>query len=202
MNKWLCKDSKSYLEDLETWKKSCDDKNCILSTVDVVNLYPSLLIDLVTKALVEALELCSVFETPLIKYLVSVSEIALRNNFIVFQEKYFKQKKGIITGDNNSVVLANILLHHTMMKATKLNIALFIRRYIDDILLISESNTVSIEILESLKITFKKYDLDLTSTIMSAESGMDALPILDIEYIFTGANEIIFLNFVYFLFLL
>ena len=89
-----------------------------------------------------------------------------------------------------------------MMKATKLNIALFIRRYIDDILLISESNTVSIEILESLKITFKKYDLDLTSTIMSAESGMDALPILDIEYIFTGANEIIFLNFVYFLFLL
>ena len=48
--------SKSYLEDLETWKNSFSDKNCILSTVDVVNLYPSLSIDLVTKALVEALK--------------------------------------------------------------------------------------------------------------------------------------------------
>ena len=106
-----CKDSKSYLEDLETWKKSFDDKNCILSTVDVVNLYPSLSIDLVNKALVEALELCFDFETPMTKYLVSLSEIALRNIFIVFQEIYFKQKIGIITSDNNSVVIANILLH-------------------------------------------------------------------------------------------
>ena len=89
-----------------------------MSTVDVVNLYPSLSIDLVTKALVEALEQCSDIETPMVKYLVSLSEIALRNNFVVFQEKYFKQKKGIITGDNNSVVIANISLHYTMMKTT------------------------------------------------------------------------------------
>ena len=87
-----CKDSKSYLENLDSWKKSFDDKNYILSTVDVINLYPSLSIDLVTKALVEALELCSDFETPMVKYLVSLSEMALRNNFVVFQENYFKEK--------------------------------------------------------------------------------------------------------------
>ena len=138
-----CKDSKSYLEDLETWKKSYDDKNCILSTVDVVNLYPSLSIDLVNKALVEALELCSDFKTLMIKNIVNLSEIALCNNFIVLQETYFKQKKGIITGDNNSVVIANISLHYIMTKATKLSESLFIRRYIDDILLISESISVS-----------------------------------------------------------
>ena len=62
-----CKDSKSYLEDLETWKKSFDDKIYILSTVNVVNLYPSLSKGLVTKALVKALELCSEFKTPMIK---------------------------------------------------------------------------------------------------------------------------------------
>ena len=63
-----CKDSKSYLEDWETWKKSFDDNNCILDTFDVVNLYPSLSIVLVSKALVEALELSSEFETSMIKY--------------------------------------------------------------------------------------------------------------------------------------
>ena len=78
----------------------------------------------------------------MVKYLVSLSEIALRNNFIVFQEQYFKQKKGIITGDNNSVVIANISLRYTMMKATKLNKALMVRRFIDDIIVISENNTV------------------------------------------------------------
>ena len=184
-----CKDSKSYLEDLETWKKSYDDKNCILSTVDVVNLYPSLSIDLVNKALVEALELCSDFETPMIKYLVMLSEIALRNNFIVFQEKYFKQKKGIITGDNNSVVIANISLHYIMTKASKLNKSLFVRRYIDDILLISENISVSKEIIKDLRKTFKEYDLDLTSTIMSGENEVDKLPFLDIEHILTRVNE-------------
>ena len=95
------------------------------------------------KALVEALELCSDFETPMIKNIINLSEIALRNNFIVFQEKYFKQKKGIITGDNNSVVIANISLHYIMTKTTKLSESLFIRRYIDDLLFISESISVS-----------------------------------------------------------
>ena len=79
------------------------------------------------------------------------------------------------------------------MKATKLNNALMIRRYIDDILLILESYTVSIEIIKNFKNTFKEYDLDLTSTIMSAESGMDALLFLDVEHIFIGANEKYFL---------
>ena len=37
-----------------------------------------------------------------------------------------------------------------------------IRRYNDGILLISESNTVSMEIIENLKNTFREYDQDLT----------------------------------------
>ena len=71
-----CKDSKIYLEDLETWKKLYDDINCILSTDDVVNFYPSISIDFVNKAFVEALELCSDFETPIFKNIINLSEIA------------------------------------------------------------------------------------------------------------------------------
>ena len=64
-----------------------------------------------------------------------------------------------------------------------------IRRYIDNIIMISESNTVSIEIIENLKNTFKEYHLYLTSTIMSTGSGVDGLPFSDIENILTEANE-------------
>ena len=184
-----CKDSKSYLEDLKTWKSSLVDKNCILSTVDVVNLYPSLTINLVTKAIIEALKSCSSYENPMIKYLVQLSEIALLNNFITFQGKYFKQIKGIITGDNNSVAIANISLHYIMMRTTKLNKALIVRRFIDDIIVISENEMVATEIIEDLKNTFKNYDLKLTSTIMSTDNKINTLPFLDIEHILTKENN-------------
>ena len=39
---------------------------------------------------------------------------------------------------------------------------IMIMRYNDGILLISESNTVSMEIIENLKNTFREYDQDLT----------------------------------------
>ena len=75
------------------------------------------------------------------------------------------------------------------MKATKLNKALMVRRFVDDIIIISENNTVSIEIIENLKNTFKERDLNLTSTITSNGSGINTLPLLDVEHIFTKANE-------------
>ena len=88
--------------------------------------------------------------------------------------------------------LGNLTL--LIMKATKLNKVLMIRRYIEYILLILESNKVSIEIIENLKNTFKEYDLYLTSTIMSTESGVDGLPFSDIELILVEANEKSFFN--------
>ena len=54
-----CKDSKNYLEDLKAWKLSNKDKDCLLSTADVVNLYPSLEVNLVEKAIEDALTICT-----------------------------------------------------------------------------------------------------------------------------------------------
>ena len=86
---------------------------------------------------------------------VKLCELALRNNFLMFQEKYYKRKKhGVITGDNNSVTLANISLHYVMIRATKL----------------SNYSLVSQEIIENLKSTFRGYNLSLTSTTMSIKN--------------------------------
>ena len=55
-----CKDYKSYLEDLKAWKLSNKDTNCIVNTVDVVNLYPSLEVSLIENALEEPLTLFTI----------------------------------------------------------------------------------------------------------------------------------------------
>ena len=56
-----------------------------------------------------------------------------------------------------------------------------VRPYIDAISLVSESNTILIKTIENIKNTFKKYDLNFTSTIISAESLVDASPFLDVD---------------------
>ena len=90
----------------------------------------------------------------MIKYLLNLSEIALSKIIIVFQKEYFKQMKGNITGDNNSVAIAKISLHYIKMKPIKLNEVLMVRPYIDAISLVSESNTILIKTIENIKNTF------------------------------------------------
>ena len=66
---------------------------------------------------------------------------------------------------------------------------LMVRHFIDDKIVTSQNNTVSIETIGNLKNNFKEQDLNLTSRIMSTESGINALPFLNVEHIFTNANE-------------
>ena len=47
--------------------------------------------------------------------------MGLNNNFIQFQDNFYKQKTGIITGDNNSVTIANIALHFIMIKVPQIS---------------------------------------------------------------------------------
>ena len=63
-----------------------------------------------------------------------------------------------------------------------------VRRFIDDIIIISENETLSTEIIEDLKNTFKKHNLNLTSTIMSTENKTNTLPFLDVEHVLTKEN--------------
>ena len=71
---------KSYLGELDALKILFCDKICILSTVNVTNLYKSLSILLVTKALHEALKLWSSFSESIITYVVKLCELAPQIN--------------------------------------------------------------------------------------------------------------------------
>ena len=183
-----CKDSKSYMEDLKTWKLSNKNTNCIVNTVDVVNLYPSLEINLIENAVEEALTLCTNYNNSMIKCIIKLCKMAIYNNFIQFRECYFKQKKGIITGDNNSVAIANIALHFIMLKVKNTNKVFLIKRFIDDIVVISESKEIAKEIIKNLKDTFEKYNLKITSSVMTEDNT--TIPFLDVEHVLNNDSEI------------
>ena len=53
-----CEESKSFLEDLKVWKRSFKDNDCP-NTVDIVNLYYTLLVIIVENAIKESLKSCS-----------------------------------------------------------------------------------------------------------------------------------------------
>ena len=183
-----CKDSSNYLEDLKTWKLANKDKNCIVNTVDVVNLYPSLEINLIENAIEEALTLCTNYNNSMIKSIIKLCKMAIYNNFIQFRESYFKQKKGIITGDNNSVAIANIALHFIMLKVRDTNKVFLIKRFIDDIVFISENKETAKEVIINLKDTFEKHNLKITSSIMSEDNT--TVPFLDVEHVLNNDSEI------------
>jgi len=59
-----------------------------------------------------------------------------------YGDQLYIQKSGIITGDNHSVSLANIAVHYILQPiADVLNEAEIFRRFIDDMIWISASET-------------------------------------------------------------
>ena len=120
-------------------------------------VYPSLSRNLIEQALSEALALFSYWPKAGQQLLLQLCTHCLYNGIIQFGEKFYTQKKGIITGDNNSVSLANISLHYVIKQIPQINIytELFLR-YIDDIIFITKLNTNSNFIHKLLNETFEK----------------------------------------------
>ena len=61
------------------------------------------------------------------------------------------------------------------MRSTNLKKTLMVRRFIDDIIIISENETVSTDIIENLKSTFKKHNLNLTFLAKFSKSNRHTL---------------------------
>ena len=97
------------------------------------------------------------------KTLITLCMHCLNSIVIEFQSKYFQQDTGIVTGDNNSVALANIALHFVVKEITAIKeFTTLYQRYIDDILYITEEKEHSVIVKSKLTEGFNKYGLDLT----------------------------------------
>jgi len=100
-------------------------------------------IETLTKALECALEKHSGYSAEARKIIVELNKISLNNVVTQCGDQLYIQKNGIITSDNHSVSLANITLHYILQPiADVLNEAELFRRFIDDIVWISDVRNI------------------------------------------------------------
>lgn len=179
-----CKDSKSYTEKLKKWKKektNQNNKDYQLVAGDVKALYPSLSRDLIEKALHEALEKHSGWPKQGQDLLIKLCLHCLNNEIIQFKDKFYIQKKGLITGGNDSVSLANIGLHYIINRIPQIRTHTeFFTRYIDDIMYITIDDDKNNIIQDTLLEKFGEEGLELTFRIISTKEENKQLEFLDI----------------------
>ena len=140
----FCRDSEHYLEELDQWKtkniECISDKRqkseLFIVAADVVSLYPNINKQVLRSALMDALQNNSDFSTPSILAFIAPILLKLEGVITRFRNNFFKQIKGIITGDNHSV--SNIVTHFALQPAAdKLQDTELFKRFINDILWLS-----------------------------------------------------------------
>ena len=95
----------------------------------------------------------------------------------------YKQKNGIITGDNHSVSLANIAVHYILQQiADVLNEAELFRRFIDDIIWISASEISNERIRQALTSAFENSGLELTFRQACTAEKTGEVEFLDVNH--------------------
>ena len=182
----FCRDSKSYLEALTRWKNKNEDngKKCFITAVDVKALYPNVTRELTKSALQDALQSCSNFSPESRKAITNATLHCLENAIVQFQGHYYKQAKGIITGDNNSVSLANISLHFIVQDIPEIaKHAVIFQRFIDDIIYITREEDHNETIKKALVKNFKDYELDLTFREVSTGGYEQQVEFLDVLHV-------------------
>ena len=118
---------------------------------------------MIEKALHEALLKHTLFNSEARTCLVELVIFCLDSVITQHGAAFYKQKQGIVTGDNHSVSVANIAMHCVIRQiAEVLRQAEIFKRYIDDIMWISQGEAQTHLIKHSLKDKFAQYGLDLT----------------------------------------
>ena len=183
-----CRDSKSYLEILDAWKKDqhCNSskQNLFLVAADVQALYPSVRRHLVRDGVRHALKLCSNYNQKAINILVDLTMFCLENVVVRNEDKFYNQTDGIITGDNHSVSVANITLHFIILEiADQLNKTILFKRYIDDLMMICSSESQATTTQQALKQKFEENDLRLTFRMIQTADQDSSVEFLDVNHV-------------------
>ena len=175
------------------WKHSKDlnsDYHYKIVAADVKALYPNLRKDLVKLALQEALKTCSNMDKNGQKIICDMCILCLDNIIIQFRDKFYNQKTGIVTGENNSVSNANIALHYIIRKLPQINTTTKIfKRFIDDIVFIAEDDNNVKLIKESLTVGFRNFDLELTFREITTYEEGKQIEFLDVLHVANHTAE-------------
>ena len=71
------------------------------------------------------------------QHIINLAMFCMENVLTQFEDNFFSQTTGIITGDNDSVSIANIAMRFIMLFASEtLKTCELVKRFIDDIMII------------------------------------------------------------------
>ena len=188
-----CRDSKTYLEDVAKWKEDQTverpDK-LFLVAADVQSLYPSVPREVVAAGVEEALKICTNYSTSVINTITALTMFCLKNVVVQNGDHFYNQSQGIITGDNDSVSLANIALHHiTLPIAEILNKTILFKRYIDDVIWFSITDSLTNKIKNQLSKTFKNNGLNLIFRSINTDDTNSSLEFLDVDHVICKSSK-------------
>ena len=167
------------------WKQSSNSENDSedykIVAADIKSLYPSLKRELVQKALEDALKKCSQITNQGQSIITKLVMFCLKNSVLQFQNQFYLQSTGIVTGENNSVTIANIALHYVIQNIPEINEKTKVfRRFIDDIIFISNDNQDTQTIKDKINAEFGKYDLKITYKEISTRQEGKQVEFLDV----------------------
>ena len=135
---------------------------------------------LVSDAVKDALDTCSNYSKHGKKQLKDLVLLCLNNFVVEFNGSYYTREKGLITGENNSVSLANIGLHYVMQNIDILKQTKIIKRYIDDIIYVTKDDDNKEIIKDELIKNFEKQELKLTFREISTKDENAQVEFLDV----------------------
>ena len=183
------RDSSHYLESLIEWKQrvltnEMDPTKIHLIAGDIQSLYPSCTRALVKKSIQQALRQSSHSEK-MQELIIDLTMFCMENVLTQFGDSFYSQKQGIITGDNDSVSIANIAMRYVMLTAPQvLQLCELAKRFIDDIMLIFFGTLQEAEELKSQLVqAFEREGLKLIFRHVHAESEQKEVEFLDVNHI-------------------
>lgn len=142
---WICHSSKDFVHDILLGSEG--KKDLFIHSGDVVSMYTNILTEHLVPAVKQVLShfLCP---APLCDWIGETIEFLNDNVYFKFGRRIFKQTQGIAMGLACGPSLANIFMacwewHHRVTERTT-----FYRRYIDDVLVLSEHETLTRDFLQ------------------------------------------------------
>ena len=100
-----------------------------------------------------------------------------------FESNFYIQDKGIVTGDNHSVTLADITVHYILEPYSfVIESAEIFRRFIDDIVWLSFGSDNTKDIRDTLETAFTSASLELTFRETSTIEADGSVEFLDVHH--------------------
>ena len=101
---------------------------------DVQGLYSNISRNLIKISLSNAIEKCTIYTKHMSEIMVDLTMFCLESLIVENGNSFYKQTNGVVTEDNNPVSIANIALHHVILKVATTLTSILFKRYIDDII--------------------------------------------------------------------